>query len=138
MEQQIYPVFHPILSPSQLTPIRPQPGTLSVRIHLCPLTVAAVTLNAAVCQEACSVTFMVMARKTEDIMCVCVGVDVCAHYGPEVGRNDESGCLFAGWTLPEGRAKGEKDKIAVLDEREGKLQDLATQREKLYGGDLRI
>ncbi|KAK9513327.1 hypothetical protein VZT92_026868 [Zoarces viviparus] len=43
----------------------------SIRIHLCPLTVAAATLNAAVCQEACSVTFMVTACKTEGIMGMC-------------------------------------------------------------------
>lgn len=65
-----------------------------------------------------------------------VGGCVCTLWAR--GRmNDESGCLFGRWTVPEGRAKGEKDKIAVLDEREGKLQDLATQRGRSCMGDLK-
>lgn len=45
---------------------------------------------------------------------------------------DESGCLFGSWTLPEAKARGEKDKIAMLDGRRGKLHDFT--REKWYGG----
>ncbi len=49
--------------------------------------------------------------------------------------SDESGCLFGSWTLPEGRARGEKDKIGVLDEREGEITGFhSTDREKRYRG----
>lgn len=50
---------------------------------------------------------------------------------------DESGCLFGSWTLPEGEARGEKDKIAMLDERRGKLHDFTIQRGRNGMGDLR-
>lgn len=44
--------------------------------------------------------------------------------------NDESGCLFACWSLSEG-AKGEQDKIVVLAEREGKLKGFSnSERER--------
>lgn len=44
-------------------------------------------------------------------------------------------CLVVG--LPEGRARGEKDKIAVLDERGGKLQDFTNQRRRTGMGGFR-
>lgn len=36
--------------------------------------------------------------------------------------------MFVWTSSAEGRAKGEKDKIAMLHEQEGKLQDLKTRR----------
>lgn len=60
---------------------------------------------------------MAMGCNTEEIMGVCVWVGACARYGRMI---DESGCLFGSWTVPKGRARGEKDKIALLDDREGK------------------
>ncbi len=44
-------------------------------------------------------------------------------------------CLVVGPL--EQRARGERDKIAVLDEREGKSQDFTNQRSRSGMGDLR-
>lgn len=66
---------------------------------------------------------------------MCVGGCVCALRAR--GRmNNESGCLFGGWT-GLGRARGEKDKIAVQDDREGKLHNFTTHRGRSGMGDLR-
>lgn len=86
-KQQIYTVLSPIFCPSLFVPIHQWHIALSVQIHLCPLAVAAVTANAAVCQEACSVTFMGTGCKTEQIKRACMCV--CVRYGRVI---DESGC----------------------------------------------
>lgn len=124
--------FQAILSPSPLVPIHQQYATLSIQIHLCPLTVAAVTLNAAVCQEACSVTFMVMGCKTEEIMGVWVGA--CARRGPEVGwMMSQAVCLVVGLCRREepGR-KGQNCRAGWWGREITRFYN--SERERLYRG----
>lgn len=62
-----------------------------------------------------------------------MGVWVAArvHCG---GMIDDSGCLFASWTVTEGRAWGEKDKTALTDDREGRGRDFTAERGKKWRG----
>lgn len=69
----------PIPCPSLFVPIHQWQATLSIQIHLCPLAVAAVTSNDAVCQEARSVTLLEMGCNTKGKkkMGACVGARAC-------------------------------------------------------------
>lgn len=64
-------------------------------------------------------------------MRVLVLVLVCARYG---GMIDESGCLFGCWTVPNGRARGEKDIVALLDDREDSMTGFYNSERTVWCG----